>query len=325
MLTSIEPLKLIAYSQDDIYIAVMGVTGAGKSRFISACTGQDVKIGHSLESCKSDFSLPSFYADFCLGTTEVDDYTFMWRDKTVHLVDTPGFDDTHRSDREVLEGIATWMSTAYSQDIKLDGVLYLHRITDIRVGGTSLRNLIMFKKLCGNEFYPRVFLVTTMWDRVGKPEGEAREKELISKSDFWGAMIEGGACAERHYGTRDSAMHILGDVIRNRNAKAPKVLKVQHQMVDDGLRLDQTDAGRQFEAELLKQREKHEREIKEMQEEVKELLEMNQKKAAEDTERQRKLFEVCTFSGPNIITYPNLRRMLTMNPLSKGSDRSKLR
>lgn len=35
-----------------VYIAVMGVTGAGKSSFIKLCTGKDVKIGHDLKSCK---------------------------------------------------------------------------------------------------------------------------------------------------------------------------------------------------------------------------------------------------------------------------------
>lgn len=34
-----------------VYIAVMGVTGAGKSSLISLCTGKNVKIGHNLESC----------------------------------------------------------------------------------------------------------------------------------------------------------------------------------------------------------------------------------------------------------------------------------
>lgn len=34
-----------------VYIAVMGVTGAGKSSLISLCTGKSVKIGHNLESC----------------------------------------------------------------------------------------------------------------------------------------------------------------------------------------------------------------------------------------------------------------------------------
>lgn len=77
-------------SLDETWIAVMGVTGAGKSRFISACTGQDVRIGHSLESCMSIDRCASF-SDSCKGTTEVDDYSFIWKDKRVHLIDTPGF------------------------------------------------------------------------------------------------------------------------------------------------------------------------------------------------------------------------------------------
>ena len=36
----------------DVFIAVMGVTGAGKSTFISLCSEQKVKIGHGLKSCK---------------------------------------------------------------------------------------------------------------------------------------------------------------------------------------------------------------------------------------------------------------------------------
>lgn len=210
----------------------------------------------------------------------------------IHLIDTPGFDDTYKSDREVLEGIASWMSTAYEKNIRLGGVLYFHRIIDVRLGGTALRNLVMFKKLCGENFYPRVFLVTTMWDIAPEAKGKQREDELITKSEFWGAMIRGGASLQRHYGTRDSALNILNAMICTQKADAPTVLKVQHELVDQGLRLDQTEAGRLFEAELLKQREKHEREIKEMQDDVKMLLEMNEKKAAAETEKQRQFFEV---------------------------------
>lgn len=36
----------------DVFIAVMGVTGSGKSSFVSMCSGKRVKIGHSLEACE---------------------------------------------------------------------------------------------------------------------------------------------------------------------------------------------------------------------------------------------------------------------------------
>ena len=39
-------------SKDDIIIAIMGVTGAGKSTFISLLTHEKIEIGHGLQSCK---------------------------------------------------------------------------------------------------------------------------------------------------------------------------------------------------------------------------------------------------------------------------------
>lgn len=40
---------------EDVYIAVMGYSGTGKSSFIATSSGMDVKVGHSLISCKFFF------------------------------------------------------------------------------------------------------------------------------------------------------------------------------------------------------------------------------------------------------------------------------
>ena len=40
------------FSEKSILIAVMGMTGAGKTTFISKITGLDMEIGHGLKSCK---------------------------------------------------------------------------------------------------------------------------------------------------------------------------------------------------------------------------------------------------------------------------------
>ena len=42
-----------AYRHNDATIAVMGLTGSGKSTFISKLVGDEVVIGHQLESCES--------------------------------------------------------------------------------------------------------------------------------------------------------------------------------------------------------------------------------------------------------------------------------
>ena len=40
------------YRPQDVVIAVMGMTGAGKSTFISYLTNENVGIGHGLEACE---------------------------------------------------------------------------------------------------------------------------------------------------------------------------------------------------------------------------------------------------------------------------------
>jgi ABC-type bacteriocin/lantibiotic exporter with double-glycine peptidase domain len=44
--------NLFKTSPNDIVIAVMGITGSGKSTFIQMMTGQEVKISGDLASCK---------------------------------------------------------------------------------------------------------------------------------------------------------------------------------------------------------------------------------------------------------------------------------
>jgi hypothetical protein len=70
------------------------------------------------------------------GTTHVDVYAYEVSPvQTVYLIDTPGFDDTNRSDTEVLKEIARWLVASYKGKILLNGIIYLHRITDIRMQG----------------------------------------------------------------------------------------------------------------------------------------------------------------------------------------------
>jgi ankyrin repeat protein len=81
-------------------------------------------------------------------------------------VDTPGFDDTYRSDTDVLREIAAWLTDSYSNQVKLKGIIYLYRIMDERMQGSAKRNLFMFKKLCGPKPLNNVNLATTTWSSV---------------------------------------------------------------------------------------------------------------------------------------------------------------
>ncbi|KAJ5183853.1 P-loop containing nucleoside triphosphate hydrolase protein [Penicillium capsulatum] len=212
----------------------MGVTGSGKSSFISLCLEKVVKIGHDLNAC----------------TSVVDVYAYdELPDRTIYLIDTPGFDDTSKSDPEVLSEIAAWMGDSYRSDILLNGILYLYRIADIRMQGSAKKNLLMFKELCGTDS------LKTFWSQpFSGEEAVKRGKELTETPQFWGWMLSKGSSFYRHCNTRQSARDIVNH-LADQNAP-PVATDLQKQLVDERRTLDQTSAGHELALELLKEKEK---------------------------------------------------------------------
>ena len=98
-----------------------------------------------------------------LETTRVQIWTFELEGRSIHLVDTPGFDDTKRSDTGVLKDLAYWLSLSYEKKgILLTGLIYLHPISQTRMAGTAFKNLRTFKKMVGSQSMHSVAQVTTM-------------------------------------------------------------------------------------------------------------------------------------------------------------------
>ena len=79
----------------------------------------------------------------------------------------------------------------YESGSQLAGIIYVHRISDDRFSGISVRNFKMFQKLCGDSTLKNVILVTNMWGRVEEDVGEAREKELAEV--YFAPALEKGA------------------------------------------------------------------------------------------------------------------------------------
>jgi len=203
----------------------------------------------------------------------------------VHLIDTPGFDDTNRKDTEVLRDIAGWLGVTYDNKIKLSGLIYLHRITDVRMTGSAKRNLFMFQKLCGSDCLPNVILATTMWGLVEPNLGAAREKELVETEDFWGYMKRSGSSVVRHMGTRTSAMQIL-ELLLNRCHEM--TLAIQQEINVEGRDLDDTGAGRQVNEDILKERERHQRELRELESDMREAIDAKNHQAEEQIRQLQK-------------------------------------
>ncbi|KAL4729784.1 hypothetical protein ACLX1H_004212 [Fusarium chlamydosporum] len=268
-------------SPSDIFIAVMGMTGAGKSTFISHCTEEEVRISEpgALESCTQDVRVHK-----CTAFSPV---------ANVYLVDTPGFDDTTRSDTDILKTIANWLTETYEQKIKLRGILYLHRISDNRMGGCANKNLIMFKRLCGTDGVQNVTFVTTHWEKCEQAEGERRESTLQSTKEFWGFFVDKGAKVRRHENNQDSALYILEQYVPGWATQPPGEvnLAIQTEMVDSGKDLNSTSAGQELQDTFAKEREKMQREMKERELEMREAFQARDKEMLdflrEEQENQR--------------------------------------
>jgi hypothetical protein len=180
---------------------------------------------------------------------------------TFYLVDTPGFDDTHKSDTDILMELTGWLNEAYEAEILLTGIIYLHRIMDPRLGGKALQNLKMFKSLCGDEALSKVVLATTFWSHVNATVGTNRENEL-EKSEFWGQMIRKGSKVLRQDNGRASAKFIIEYLVKRRTvANIGVALDIQKEMVDEGKTLDQTGAGQEMNAQILAMKKEYEKKI----------------------------------------------------------------
>lgn len=150
------------------------------------------------------------------------------------------------TDADVLRHLADWLSITYSHGIRLHGILYLHRITDVRMQGSAKKNLVMFNKLCGEHALRKVVLVTTMWENLKtQDEGENREDQLRNTDEYWGWMSTRGSKIERHTNDAQSARKLVEVFVPSDARRAPEevALAIQEEIADQNMSLEDTKAG----------------------------------------------------------------------------------
>lgn len=206
------------------------------------------------------------------------------------LIDTPGFDDTTRSDTEILSDIAISLSAFYQSPVKLVGVIYLQRISDTRMSGSSKKSIGMLERICGEYACPQLIIATTMWSAMertpdGLEEGARREADLMSNPNFFGTLVGHGARFIRHDGSRESAGRIVSQLTA---IPHHVVLDIQKQLVEEGLTLDKTPVGQFVQKELLEKQKKYEAELKKLEEELREVQDATTKSELTE-ERQQQL------------------------------------
>ena len=167
-------------------------------------------------------------------------------------------------------------------------MLYLHRVTENRERGSDLRNLRVFKKLCGEENFGNIVLGITWWDEEDDDVARAREEVLRSTPEFWGDMIRKGSRVQRVPMDSEGCVNLLLGFA----GREATTLRIQREMIDEKKAADETGAA----SELDRQSKLR---ALEAEEKVKNLAQQNLKRdalhkldqqAAEKASEQKLLF-----------------------------------
>jgi hypothetical protein len=138
----------------------------------------------------------------------------------------------------------------------------LRDITQPRMTGSVLKNISMFRELCGTETLPNVVIVTTKWDDVSKVKGEKREEDLMS--NYFKGLIELGAKTARHDDTKEAAQGVLRKVLGNSGIP----LKIQRELVDERKTLGQTGAGTEIGQDMAKLETQYKEDLEKLKEQI---------------------------------------------------------
>lgn len=203
----------------------------------------------------------------------------------MYLVDTPGFDDSDKSDFHVLTEIASFLKASYQDGLKLNGIIYLHRIIDNRMQGSAMRSITMFRKIIGGSVYPNIILASTMWELEKPGVGEARESNLIGESEFWSTMRQKGCQIRRHMNTKASALELVSFFVKDRTDKV--VLDLQVDLVTKKKDLADTAAGKEARGQLAEEVMRLKRQVEDAKTALKEALKERQQARARELHKER--------------------------------------
>ncbi|KAI1637844.1 P-loop containing nucleoside triphosphate hydrolase protein [Biscogniauxia mediterranea] len=235
-------------------IAVMGLTGTGKTSFINKLTGANLETSSSLKSCTKSISSASLTLE----------------GRTVILIDSPGFDDTEIQDADILKEFAEYLRKLNDKSLKLTGLLYFHNISHVRMGQSAAKNIRMFRALVGDGNMHNVVLVSTRWDLVNNEKEDIikeRITELESDGGFWGDMMKAGARHDTLKDVETDGRRIISRLMK----KDPVEVKMQSEL-RDGISLSDTKAGKTLHADLNKMEEKYKKDMEDLKEQLEQAI-----------------------------------------------------
>ncbi|KAJ1301638.1 hypothetical protein OPQ81_008883 [Rhizoctonia solani] len=247
---------------EPLNVLVFGPTGVGKSTIINLLTNYSSRlpVGDSLESCTEHIAVASVFH----------------KGRLINFFDTPGFDDSKQRPAEHLALIAVCLSEMYESaqhKPHIHGVLYVHRITDNRMTGSSITNLRVFRKLIGPHVFKNLVFVTNRWTNPPDPRHIKFEDELVHDDQYFGRAIKAGARGGVDYrivedSTCTQAQETLLDLFLEYD---PELLQIQRDLTDENKAIGDTEAGRVVFEDLNRFKEDIRKEVETLRQELSEL------------------------------------------------------
>lgn len=96
----------------------------------------------------------------------------------------------------------------------MQGAIYLHRISDNRMGQVALQSLHAFQNLCAQEALHHIAIVLSMWEDVAPDVRDGRRKALCERELYFKPLIEAGAVALAYDRTADSAHEVIQYLVK---------------------------------------------------------------------------------------------------------------
>ena len=161
--------------------------------------------------------------------------------KSVTLIDTPGFDDSKRTDVDILRLLSKHLMETYRKGTLLNGIVFLQPINQPRVGAGERARTSLFKALMGEDAYDRIVIAATMWNDL--KQAKKRQDQRIASDDIWGDMKKGGARVVTYEDTLECATEIVRSLMK---FNGPVELLIQRELAANCGKLEDTSAGRQL-------------------------------------------------------------------------------
>ncbi|CAE6514980.1 unnamed protein product [Rhizoctonia solani] len=229
-------MRIPSVQLEPLNVLVFGPTGVGKSTIINLLTNNSAQlsVGTTLESC----------------TRSITSASVLHKERTINFFDTPGFDDSDTTPTEHLILLSVSLAEMYKSTERrpnIHCVLYVHRITDNRMAGSSLTSLRVFKELIGPHVFKNLVFVTNRWSDPPVPAHIRFEHQLLHDDRYFGRAIKAGAKGGADYRILEQpassqAQKLLLDLFVEFND--PKVLQIQQDLIDRNNAIGDSNAGR---------------------------------------------------------------------------------